>query len=191
MNDGIEMNNTIKMREQLIIIVLLENINADKQYYLCEESEFLLWDHFKSKIEQEMEALRNITFNTFSLWTLYTAKNANQLARMSRNEAAKKTLTELNFKEQYPFFGAEIQANFQKGLARAKMLDSALNSLVTYNTGPKLLPAECWEKILKNLDRDDLKNVSKSLFFKEASPTHCFNTTSIWKQLSSFVFRTH
>ena len=182
----VRMHNRIEIAEQLITAVLLENMDADKHYYFCEESEFLLWDNCKSKIEKETEALANITFNTFSLWALYKEKDVDILATMSRNEAVKNLLAEPNFKEKYPCFGAEIQANFQKGLARAKMLDTALNSLVTYNRGPKLLPAECWEKVLKNLDRDDLKNVTKSIFFKEVS-----SATSAWKRISSFVFRTH
>ena len=110
---------------------------------------------------------------------------------ISRNEVIKKIVTEPNFMDKYPCYGDKIQVNFQKGLDRAKSLDTALNSLITYNTGPKLLPTECWEKVLKNLERDDLKNVTKSIFFKEASSTHFFNARSVCEWVSSLIFRTH
>lgn len=180
------MHNAIEIVEQLIIAVLLENMDTDKHYYFCEEKEFLLWDNCKRKIEQQIEVLQKITFNTFSLWTLYTEKDDDKLATMSRNEGIKKIVTETNFKEKYPCFGDKIQANLQKGLDRAKSLDTAFNSVVTYNKGPRLLPPECWEKVLKNLDRNDLKNVTKSIFFKEVS-----STRSVWNWVSSLVLRTH
>ncbi|WP_218813466.1 hypothetical protein [Rickettsiella endosymbiont of Dermanyssus gallinae] len=180
------MRDMIEIVERLTIAVLLKNSDTDKHDYCSKENEFLLWDNCKIKIEQEMEVLHKVMFSTFSLWTLYKEKDVNKLATMSRNEALKQLLAEPNFKEQYPCFGDKILANFQKGLARAKQLDTAFNSLVSYNRGPKLLPAECWEEILKKLDREDLKSVTKSIFFKEVS-----YTTSVWNRVSSFVFRTH
>lgn len=122
-----------------------------------------IWDGHKTKIEEEVEALCQITFDNLSLWDIYKGNDENKLASMSKNKELKMTLADRNFKEKYPLFGDKIQANFLKSLIRAKYLDNALNSVFFYNEN-KQLNEHCWRNILEYLPQQDLKNTARAIF---------------------------
>lgn len=155
----------------LIIVTLLDNINAENPIYDIGRKQWILtlWADCKAEIEALSQVIltKNLS-GTFSLLDLYKEKDENKLALISRNEEVKKILENLTIKEQYPYLSEKIQAQFQKGLARNQALGTACKSIFTFNTHRKL-NEDCWEEILKNLSQEDLKNVTRvaSLFFNK------------------------
>lgn len=170
----------------LIIATLLDNIDADaEESYVFDRKQEILWADCRA----EIEALSQVIFNnklsgtTLSLLDFCKEKDENKLALMSRNEEVKKILENLNLKEKYPYLIGIIQEQFQKGLARNQALDTAYNSVFTFNTN-KELNADCWKEILKNLPEEDLKNVTRvaSLFFKQSPSNDSSNFSTAIKR---------
>jgi hypothetical protein len=152
----------------LIIASLLENPNTAKPDSITiKEDLSIIWD----SCTREMESLQSRRDSSFSLWDMCSAKTENMLADMCCNEIIQEIIAKSDFLSKYPIFGIKIKGNFEKGVARNKALNTALNSIYYNNKNDTLLLPECWGKILKNLDIQDLKNVTNvaSLFFKSAS----------------------
>lgn len=167
------------MRKYSIEAILEENSLALKPENLKEQ--LMEWGHNEEYAEElsiywdeyklEISSLEKITFGNNTLLNLFSTKDIDELATMSRNQKVKDIITNPDFLIRYPLMGNKIKQNFEKGLARNKALNTALNSVYYNNTNIKLFPPECWKKILGNLDIQDLKNVTNvaSLFFKSTS----------------------
>lgn len=161
----------IKVVTLLIAAILLKNIEEKKPDSIEQNQELSgYWDEYKTKIDSEISALKKITFNTVSLCDFLTVDNLSKLATMSCNKKMQKIITANNFTSKYLIFGLKIKKKFEKGFEKNKYLNTALNSIYHRNNN-KLLPLECWEEILKNLDTQSLKNVTNVafLFFKSTA----------------------
>ena len=185
----LEHSNQLKIILTMIIAALVDNINTKKPNGIDSKAALVaLWDNCKSEIEVLSQVIFNNKLGNFSLLDIYKEKYENKLALFSQNSAVKKLFENLNLKDKYSYLGEKIQNQFEKGLARNQALRSACYSIFTYNTH-RALNADCWEKILKYLPQEDLKNVTKvaSLFFKKSPSNDSYNFSSA-KQSSKLHF---
>lgn len=147
----------------LIMATLLANIQAEKPKFI-DKKPWILSFWAESEI-----ILKGKLLNHLSLLDFCKEQDENKLARISRNEAVKKIVENLNVKETHPYLFEKIQGQFQTGLARNKALVTACNSIFTFNDN-KELNEDCWKEILKHLSQEELKSVTSvaSLFVKKS-----------------------
>ncbi len=128
------------------------------------------------ELDSEISALKEIIFGQTSLFDFYSIKDENKLATMACNKVIQNIITKDEFLKKYPFYGKKVKQNFKRGLNRANQINSSVNSVYSNNIcNNKLLPRECWEEVLKNLDNQGLRNVaeaaSKSFIFFKPIPS--------------------
>lgn len=162
-----------KVAKLLIEAILYKNPKVSKHYFFIDEGNYpdipLYWDKYKVKLSYEIECLKQVTFGETTLFDLCFTQDENKLATIACSKEIQNRIAKPEFTKNYPIYGEKIKLNFEKGL-RNKALNTSLNSVYYNNKNDKLLPPECWLKILKNLNIQDLKNVTQvaSLFFKPA-----------------------
>ncbi|KAJ8683895.1 hypothetical protein QAD02_019687 [Eretmocerus hayati] len=115
------------------------------------------------KYEDEIRNLKKLKISSFSSLYDIIFKDLNEMTIYVQNPNLKNILSSKDFKNEFPNYGAMIECQFKKGMARCEILQPAKDSL-NFLTGLKL-PDPCSERILKYLNNKNLKDIIKAQLY--------------------------